>query len=143
MGYDIYITRKNLWFDDEGSEIELTEWIAYVTGDAEMRLDGFAETMSNSGDTLRVESEGLSVWLGYSGHQENGNMAWFDFRRGNIVVKNPDTEILKKMWSIATALSAKVQGDEGELYDVGGNAVDEQPPVSVGVNSKKPWWKVW
>jgi hypothetical protein len=129
MGYDIHITRKDLWFDNDGPEIELTEWIAYVNGDAEMRLDGFAEAMSGSGETLQVEGEGLSVWLGYSGHQENGNMAWFDFRRGSIVVKNPDTEVLKKMWSIATALSAKVQGDESELYGIDGNAVDAQSPV--------------
>jgi hypothetical protein len=143
MGYDIHITRKDQWFDDEGPEIALAEWTAYVTGDPEMRLDGYAQAKNGSGDTLRVENEGLSLWLGYSGHQDNGNMAWFDFRRGSIIVKNPDAEILKKMWSIAQALSAKVQGDEGELYGVDGSVVDAQHPVAVGINSKKPWWKVW
>jgi hypothetical protein len=36
-------------------------------------------------------------------------------------VKNPDTEILQKMWSLAQPLSAKVQGDDGELYDSSGD----------------------
>jgi hypothetical protein len=43
-------------------------------------------------------------------------MAWFDWHRGAIVVKNPDTEILDKMKQIAAALGAFVVGDEGERY---------------------------
>jgi hypothetical protein len=52
-------------------------------------------------------------------------MVWFDFRQGNVVVKNPDTEVLRKMWSLAQALSANVQGDDGEGYDASG----QQRPV--------------
>jgi hypothetical protein len=37
------------------------------------------------------------------------------------VVKNPDTEILKKMWLIAQSLGAKVQGDDGETYGEDGS----------------------
>lgn len=66
--------------------------------------------------TLRLENEGLSVWTAYSRHSENG-MAWFSFHEGNVVVKNPDPEILQKMRLLAQALSAKVQGDDGEFYD--------------------------
>jgi len=43
-------------------------------------------------------------------------MAWFDYRNGWIVVKNPDEEIRAKMKQIAKVLSAKVFGDEGEEY---------------------------
>jgi hypothetical protein len=43
-------------------------------------------------------------------------MAWFDYRRSRVVVKSPDDEILGKMRQIASALGAKVIGDEGELY---------------------------
>ncbi len=50
-------------------------------------------------------------------------MAWFNFSGGEIKVKNPDTEILKKMWAIAQRLFAKVQGDEGEIYNDQGDAV--------------------
>jgi len=37
-------------------------------------------------------------------------------------VKNPDDEIIRKMWSIAQALSARVQGDDSETYDSAANA---------------------
>jgi hypothetical protein len=44
-------------------------------------------------------------------------MAWFAYWRGEIRVKNPDDEIIRKMWLVAQSLSAKVQGDDGETYD--------------------------
>ena len=37
-------------------------------------------------------------------------------RNRNISVKNPDPEVLGKVWQIAQALRAKVQGDDGEIY---------------------------
>jgi hypothetical protein len=117
MGYDVHITRKKDWWDEDGPEIGLHEWIDVVAADPDMRLDGYAEAQVGDGKILRVENSGLSVWTAYSGHGKNGNMAWFDFRRGDVVVKNPDLEILQKMWSLAQLLSANVQGDEGERYD--------------------------
>ena len=111
MGYDVHISRKDEWFSDEGNEISLDEWKQYVESDPDMRLDNFAEAKTPEG-VLRVESEGLSVWVGYSGHEADGN----------IKVKNPDEEILKKMFSIAQSLDAKVQGDECEIYDENGQS---------------------
>jgi prepilin-type processing-associated H-X9-DG protein len=121
MGYDVHITRKQNWFDENGPEISLDEWIAVVMTDKETRLDGYAEAKLRDGSVLRMERDGLAVWTAYSRHGENGNMAWFDFRRGNAIVKNPDREILQKMWSLAQKLSAKVQGDDGEFYDASGD----------------------
>ena len=89
-----------------------------------MRLDGYAETVTPGGDTLRYESEGLAVWIGYSRHESERNMAWFDFESGDVVVKNPRPEILKKMWLIAQALGAKVQGDDGETYGEDGSVIE-------------------
>jgi hypothetical protein len=126
MGYDVYITRKQRWWDADGPEIPLAEWTALVGADPNMRLDGYAETRVGDGSILRIENEGLSVWTAYSRHSENG-MAWFSFRQGNVVVKNPDLEILQKMWSLAQALSAKVQGDDGEFYDASGTQVRMSP----------------
>jgi hypothetical protein len=120
MGYDVHITRKLRWWDRDGPEIPLAAWAALVTADPDMRLDGYAETRVEDRSILRIENEGLSVWTAYSRHSEN-RMAWFGFRRGNVVVKNPDPEILQKMWSLAQALSAKVQGDDGEFYDASGD----------------------
>jgi hypothetical protein len=77
-----------------------------------MRLDGYAETRLEDGRILRTENEGLAVWTGYSHQGEDGNLAWFDFRNGNVVVKNPDSEILQKMWSLAQ-LSEVLRGKKG------------------------------
>ncbi|WP_038488863.1 hypothetical protein [Collimonas arenae] len=126
MGYDIYITRKENWFDKLGSEITLSEWIAFVGSDPEMRLDGYAEAEVGQGKMLRVESAGLAVWIAYSKHGKDGNMAWFDFRRGSVVAKNPSPEIIAKMSSIARVLLAKVQGDECELYGIDGNVIAQR-----------------
>jgi hypothetical protein len=136
MGYDVHITRKQSWSDENGPEIPLAEWIAVVGADPDMRLDGYAETRVGDGSILRLESEGLSVWTAYSRHSENG-MAWFSFHKGNVVVKNPDPEILQKMWSLAQALSAKVQGDDGELYDASGTQLRMSPEVG----GERPWWR--
>ena len=100
MGYDVHIIRKENWFDENGDLISLNEWMDLIHQDSDMRLDNFAEANNGDGQILRVESEGLAVWHAYSKDGLNGNMAWFDYWNGTIKVKNPDTEILKKMWEI-------------------------------------------
>ena len=145
MGYDVHISRKDEWFSDEGNEISLDEWKQYVESDPDMRLDNFAEAKTPEG-VLRVESEGLSVWVGYSGHEADGNMAWFEYYDGNIKVKNPDEEILKKMFSIAQSLDAKVQGDECEIYDENGQSNLEElrkQGEATGDEHSKKWWQFW
>ncbi len=154
MGYDVHITRKDNWCDEDGPAISLDEWLAYVDGDPEMRLDGFAEATLPDGAVLRVECPGISVWTAYSGHGIGGNMAWFNHAEDSITVKNPDREILGKMVRIAQALSAKVQGDECEVYaDDGSSNWEEQRELETSGASpratrdeprrKKPWWRFW
>ncbi|WP_374087915.1 hypothetical protein [Methylomicrobium lacus] len=146
MGYEVHITRKEEWFEEEGPEITIEEWKNYVVSDPKMRLDGFAEATTPDGSILRVESPGLSVWVAYSKHEEYGNMAWFDHYKDRITVKNPDEEILIKMHAIASALEAKVQGDEGEIYDSNGQSNWQELRGNTGSESvvaKKPWWKFW
>jgi len=112
MGYDLYITRKADWFED-GSEISDADWSAYLASDPEMRLTGAAEAALPDGSTLRYENPLLAEWSGHS----DGEVVWFDFRNGNVVVKNPDEEVITKMQEIASKLQARVQGEEGEFYD--------------------------
>jgi hypothetical protein len=148
MGYDLHITRQENWFDEDNSKIiSLQEWKHLVANDPEMRLDNFAEATTTSGDTIRVESDGLSVWTKYSSSGLDGNYAWFDYSNGNIVCKNPDQEIINKMLSIAEQLYAKVQGDEGELYEP---TTDEKTTARNSTNNRydktsrnKSWWRFW
>ena len=132
VGYDVHITRREHWHGRGEPSISLEERSALVASDPEMRLDGFAEAPVDGG-VLRVESPGLSVWTAWSGHEKDGNMAWFDWRSGEVVVKNPDAEILRKMHALARLLAAHVQGDDGEIYAADGN------PLS----NAKPWWRIW
>jgi hypothetical protein len=63
MGYDIHITRRSDWSDKAGPAITLEEWKKLVASDSEMRLDGFAEASTSDGKKIRIEREGLSVWI--------------------------------------------------------------------------------
>ncbi|HEY6255255.1 MAG TPA: hypothetical protein VIY51_05620 [Xanthobacteraceae bacterium] len=138
MGYDLHITRKNDWSDPKGPKISLAEWLAFVNGDPEMRLEAHAEARLDDGSAVRGVPEGLSIWTEYSQHDEAGNKAWFLYSRGEVTVKNPDEEIIRKMWSVAQALSAKVQGDDGEVYDSCANESHRKEYLP-----KKAWWKFW
>lgn len=137
MGYDIHITRQENWFDQNNTKkISLDEWTAYVGNDPEMRLDNFAEATTSSEEIIQIENNGLAVWTGYSGNGLNNNFACFNYNNGNIICKNPDDEILSKMLNIAQQLGAKVQGDEGELYEQSTNKLSDR-------DQQKPWWKFW
>jgi hypothetical protein len=132
MGYDLHITRKENWSDDDDSaEISLQEWQSYVQSDGEMEMESTAAGMTRNDEVVEFESEGLAFWRNYSRHGIDGNKAWFLFHNGEIVVKNPDVEIRNKMIAIATSLKAKVQGDEGEIYR------------EIEVVQTKKWWKIW
>ena len=148
MGYDLHITRKLNWFDASPA-IDLHEWLEYVANDPDLQHEGFAEAPAANGDTLRIESQGICIWKGYSGGGNPESTAWLTWNAGNVVAKNPDDEIRKKMWSIAQSLGASVQGDEGEHYGEDGGMIETTTnDVSSSVNErpfdpKRPWWKFW
>lgn len=155
MGYNVYITRQKHWADSEASNfITLEEWTSIVSSDPEMRLDNYAETVSNNGEIIRIEREGLTVWTGFPDDGIDGNHAWFDFFNGNIVVKNPTDEIIEKMISLASLLKAEVVGDDGGYYlwKDERNEVEEEEIKEIAKEEtiatshkkeKKAWWKFW
>ena len=60
--------------------------------------------------------------------------------------KNPDAPTIRKMLQIASALNAKVQGDDGEFYteEYLAELESEEKPKSVNRQyEKKAWWKFW
>jgi hypothetical protein len=121
MGYDLHITRADMWYQSKLNPILPEEWFTYLDSDPEMRLVQIAEATTSAGETVRYKSDGLAVWTSYSGNGKDGNFAWFDLQHGEVVVKNPDDEIITKMRQVARAFKARVQGDEGEFYDEAGN----------------------
>ena len=143
MGYDIHITRKENWFDEEGAAISLVEWHAYIESDPAMRLDGYAEASLKDGAVLRSENPSLAVWTEHPQHGKRDGMAWIWLSQGNVQAKNPDEDTLRKMWCIAQSLGAKVQGDDGELYDSSGSMLRSATSAASPAQPKKPWWRVW
>lgn len=112
MGCDVYITRQSNWFRAaEAKRISEVEWRSVVEADSEMWLCGFAEATSPQDGTVRYENPLLAEWLGHPHYSQ----VWFDFRDGNVVVKNPDELVVKKMKQLAHKLDAGVQGEEGEF----------------------------
>jgi hypothetical protein len=139
MGYDLHITRAEDWTESETFPIGLEEWLDHVASDPEMRLDNHAE-VEIDGHAIRLESEGVAVWTAFSGHGVGGNMAWFSYHSGNVVVKNPDRQNLGKMLQVADHLGASVQGDDGEKYTrVEDLPTDEQDQPA----RPRPWWRFW
>ena len=145
MEQEMHITRKENWFDsDPKNEISMDEWVACVKMDPEMRLDNFSEVTLDNGETFQYANPGTAVWIGYA---ENDTKTIFDFLSGNITVKNPTPSAIEKMKHIAFKLGAKLQGDEGEIFETGSiSPLVESPQVSMEETKanvlKKLWWKV-
>ena len=99
MAYELRIERPK-------GEISMEEWLAVVDADPAMKLEGKAETTTDSGIDLGYDSPGLAVW----------NETFFDFRQGRIYVAGPSKADIAQMKKLAATLKAKVIGDEGEDY---------------------------
>src|SRR5690349_10770397 len=103
MSYHVHITRKGHWAMPNGPVITAEEWLAYVATDAQMRLIPGSKT---HGVTIDIQSMHPTKDLDWSSHS------------GCIWTNKPDVAMLAKMLQIASALGAKVQGMEGEVYGV-------------------------
>ncbi len=107
MGYDVMIRR------DGGEPLSLDEWHRFVEGADDLRLqDGLQATNPVSGETMEIGGE-FTIWTGHPEAVEVPLM----FSKDAVTVSNPDEVVLERMRTIATALEARVQGEEGEFYD--------------------------
>ena len=144
MGYDLHITRKEHWADHEQSNISFDEWLAYVKTDSELELiNGFEIKIGSEAEFKNAP--GFCEWNAPTEKDPNAR-PWFDYWKGSIDTKNPDEPTIHKMIHIATALNAKVQGDEGEFYDeeyLIELEKSQKQRSSSYQEYKKPWWKIW
>lgn len=106
MGYSLYITRREDWSDSDGPSIELREWIALVDADPTLR---WSEEL---GDHFAIYSD-----------CDGAKPSWLNWERGNLESKHPHRGMIRKMHLVATALSARLIGEEGESYDSFGEEV--------------------
>ncbi len=123
MGYDLHITRAEFWAQNEGKEISNDEWLRLVEQDPELDIDA-------------QNGPHFAAWRKAS--DKDGWSKWFDWSEGNVYTKNPDKAVLEKLLQLAERLDAKVQGDDGELY----NSADEltEPAGSDGVAPVRRNW---
>lgn len=140
MGYDLHITRKEDWSDEEGGlGISLEEWLRYIHSDPDLELsDAYRIKVPGS----KTESQVAPGFCEWTAHVENSR-PFFDYSNGNISTKNPDDDTIRKMISISNILNAKVQGDDGELYDESYFKRQAFDRMKSDKTYKKPWWKFW
>mgnify|MGYP003387896712 CR=1 FL=1 len=100
MGYDVHITRAEDWADNEGWEITPDEWLQFIQSDTEL---------------IPAPENGkyFVIWRGATKYPET----WFDWRAGNVTTTHSDKATLRKLLQMAAAFKAKIQGDDGEVYD--------------------------
>jgi len=112
VGYDLHITRKAFWADDEGPVITLENWAAYVETDLEITLD--PENPGTENYVLRCGQHSCPLW-------------WEE--RGEVCTTNPEPEVIAKLVRVAAALGARVLGDDGEVY--GTDPSDPTKPIAL------------
>jgi len=114
LGYDVYITRRTNWWQPSGQDIDLAEWSALAAQSADLvPWQGVGpDGLSRQDPTL------LALRL-----PEGGQSAPFLLNDGQLVVKSPDDWTARRMGELAEALGAKVQGEDGEIYDRQGNMI--------------------
>lgn len=111
MGYDLHISRRTQWFDENGPEIAMDEWKAYVASDDELTSD---------------EANGPTDFL-WSAHPQEPWPLWWN--RGEVYTKNPNKVMIRKLIAIAERLRATVQGDDGEFYGADGASYRVEYPT--------------
>jgi hypothetical protein len=125
MGYDLHITRAEDWAESGETPITPDEWKSYVDAAPDLVWD-------SERPWTHMETD-LAVWTGHPPH------AWLALLDGQVETKNPDEAMRKKMHEIATALGARVQGDDGEWYGADGNVVVEGTRDEEGQFKTEPW----
>ncbi len=98
MGYDLHITRKEFWADEDGPVIPFEEWANHVEADPDIEQDA---------------DNGKHDFL-YVRHPEGPVPLWWN--EGEVYTKSPDKHTVRKLIEIAQSLGARVLGDDGESY---------------------------
>ena len=98
-GYDLHITRKKHWADENGASISIKEWHDYLKRDKEVRRDSQA---SENDFIVSIGSESFPLW--------------YEPSLGELRSKDPSEKAIRKLIRIAAQLRATVQGDDGEQY---------------------------
>jgi len=134
MGYYLHITRRKTWANEDGPAITETEWRSIIEQNSELTLDEETRSVMKDGEFI------FAIW-----EKEPGALGWYG---GEIIAKNPEGPLIRKMVQIARELSAKLEGDDGEIYREDGSAnqpeTDTSGPSSLGIfDWISRWFSCW
>ena len=112
-GYDLHITRANEWTLSSKHPISENEWKNAVMSDGQLQMNMTATAENpKTHKAIQVSNPLMASWVDPTSKEKH----YFYYSRGEITVKNPSKNAIAKMKAIARKLSARVQGDDGELY---------------------------
>jgi|ERR1017187_1229161 hypothetical protein len=108
MAYDLHVVRSADWTDTSSSPITKSDIDALVDGDLELDWSSadFVEMADQNGSVTRFY---MIMWNG------TPSFWWY---RGQLLCSSPDDAQLTKLVRIASALNARVVGDDGEGYQL-------------------------
>jgi hypothetical protein len=122
MRYAVYITRAEHWsFEErERQPILEAEWIAYATDDAELSVlpEMPCWDLATGKALWQVPVEKTWKWIAHPCGVDLRKPPTFEYNRGGIIVRAPDSALLQKAISVAGALNARVIWDDDQV--VGG-----------------------
>lgn len=115
MAYDLHIRRDESTSNDPERLITEQEWQAVISSDKSLLPEPSPSvTNPKTQEVIRVNSPSMASWVDPSTQQKY----YFHYSSvsGEIQVRNPPDQVIKKMKQIAAQLKASVIGDEGEVY---------------------------
>ncbi|MDP4146825.1 MAG: hypothetical protein Q8936_20515 [Bacillota bacterium] len=115
MSYSIHIIKSQYPWEAKDNPITLEEWTKLVEIDPEMKMKCEFEGINpRTREKIIIKLENTAVWM----HECEATIyeVPFTYNRGKISVSDSDEYVIKKMKEIATKLSGRVVGDEGEEY---------------------------
>lgn len=126
MSYSVHITRAEFWAENEGAEISADEWLELVGTDPELTRDEM------NGPFFVVLNE-----------SRERKESWLDWSEGNVSANYPNRVLQRKMLEIAERLDARLQGDDGEIYQTIGDfpASVRLPDQATAAKGKLPLYR--
>lgn len=142
MAYDMHITRKTDWADQDGPEIEREEWMAYVLIDKSLQLDRDRAEAVDPRVASRTKEPTHVRWTGWEGRMEGVREAWMWLENGNVMASDADAAFRRKLFLVADSLNARLMGDDGEIYNSNGEPESGRAKLTED-GRKRAWWKFW
>ena len=137
MAWEQHITRREHVTDD-GLEISLEEWRAYVEASSDLRPDGFYPVSAASQEALKEAPLEVFTSIAYIGYSIEGGYYSFDYNDGFISVTHPDDTTFKRMYAAAQHFGATVRDDDGEQYNEHGEIYRVRDNNAVFVTYEEP-----